>query len=288
VAPAAGTAKHRLRGKTLGGRCGSQQILVIVAPHSQKATPDEVRSTARARGINYTVTTGYVTGGKGNGIPHCFIFDAAGQCVFEGNPADAETILRTTFGTALVAKAGRDSFPKPVATYADALKAGKPPAAILAKVQPLTRAPDTETAAAAQALVDLLTAPAKTSLEAAKAQRADDPLAAYDRAQRLAAMFKSSPVGRDAAKFFAELKADKTVMAELRARPLLEKVRVLDQQLGKVLGEKETPDDAFRKTMAGPLKQLRDMVVLMKRQAPDARATTDAVVLAEKYGVTVK
>ncbi len=77
-------------------------------------------------------------------------------------------------------------------------------------MQPLTRAPEAETAAAARALVDVLTALAKASLEAA--------------------MFKGSPVGRDAARFFAELKADKTVTAELRARPLLEKVRVLDQQ----------------------------------------------------------
>ncbi len=259
--------------------------LVIVAPHRQKATDDEVRSTARARGINYTVTTGYVAGGKGNGIPHSFIFDTDGKCVFEGNPADAEKKLRTTFGAALVAKAGRDSFPKALAAQVDALKAGKPPAAILAKVQPFTRAPDAETAAAAKALADALTGPAKASLEAARSQRSDDPLAAYDRTQRLSVTFKGSPVGADAARFLAELKADRTVTAELRARPLLERVRVIDQQLGKALGEKETPDDAFRKAMAGPLKQLRDAVAVMKRQAPDARATKDAVVLADKYGV---
>jgi hypothetical protein len=259
--------------------------LVIVAPHRQKATDDEVRSTARARGINYTVTTGHVSGGKGNGIPHSFIFDTDGKCVFEGSPADAEKTLRTTFGAALVAKAGRDSFPKALAAQVDALKAGKPPAGVLAKVQPLTRAPDADTAVAAKALVEALTAPAKESLEAAKAQRADDPLAAYDRAQRLAATFKGSPVGADAAKFFTQLKSDKAVTAELRARPLLEKVRAIDQQLGKALDKKEEPDDAFRKAMAGPLRQLRDVIAQMKRQAPDARATRDAVVLAEKYGV---
>ena len=73
--------------------------------------------------------------------------------------------------------------------------------------------------------------------------------------------------------------------AELRARPLLERVRLIDQQLGKALGEKEAPDDAFRKGMAGPLRQLRDALAVMKRQAPDAQATKDAVVLADKYGV---
>jgi hypothetical protein len=259
--------------------------LVIVAPHRQKATDDEVRSTARARGINYTVTNGHVVGGKGTGIPHSFIFDHEGKCVFEGSPADAEKTLRITFGTAVVAKVGRDSFPKALATHVEALKAGKPPAGVLAKVQPLIRSPDADTVSAAKALVEVLTAPAKVSLEAAKAQRADDPLAAYDRAQRLSVTFKGSAVGTAAAKFFAELKADKTVMAELRAKPLLEKVRAIDQTLGKALGEKESPDDAFRKAMAGPLKQLRDAIAVMKRQAPDARATKDAVVLAEKYGV---
>jgi thiol-disulfide isomerase/thioredoxin len=259
--------------------------LVIVAQHRQKATDEEVQATARARGINYTVTTGHVSGSTATGIPHCFVFDANGKCVFEGNPADADKPLRIAFGEAIIAKTGRDSFPKLLVASVDALKAGKPPAAILAKVQPFTRSPDADVAAAAKALVEALTGPGRAALEAARSQRADDPLAAYDRAQRLAVTFKGTAVGIDAGKFFAELKADKAVMAELRARPMLEKVRVIDQQLGKALGEKETPDDAFRKAMAGPLKQLRDAVALMKRQAPDARATKDAVVLAEKYGV---
>ena len=38
--------------------------LVIVAAHRQKATPDEVRATARTHGINYTVTSGYVSSGE--------------------------------------------------------------------------------------------------------------------------------------------------------------------------------------------------------------------------------
>ncbi|HEX4590106.1 MAG TPA: hypothetical protein VH120_09275 [Gemmataceae bacterium] len=259
--------------------------LVIVAPHRQKATDEEVSAAARVRGINYTVTTGHVSGGQGNGIPHSFLFDQDGKCVFEGNPAAADTKLRTTFGAALVNKTGLETFPRLLVAQVDALRAGKSPAGVLAKVQPLTRAPDAATAAAAKALADVLTGPAKASLEAAKAQRTDDPLAAYARAQRLSVTFKGTPVGADAAKFFAELKADKSVMAELRAKPLLERVRAIDQVLGKVLDKKEAPDDAFRKAMAAPLKQMRDAVAQMRRQAPDARATKDAIVLAEKYGI---
>ena len=259
--------------------------LVIVAQHRQKATDDEVRSTARARGINYTVTTGYVSGSNATSIPHSFVFDADGKCVFEGSPAEADKALRTTFGAALVAKAGRDSFPKTLATYVDALKAGRSPTAILAKVQQFTYSADAGTAAAAKALVGALTGPAKAALAAARSQRADDPLSAYDRAQRLSVTFRGTPLGIEAARFFGELKADRKVTAELRARPLLERVRVIDQQLGKALGEKEAPDDAFRKGMAGPLRQLRDAVAVMKRQAPDAQATKDAIVLAGKYDV---
>ena len=65
----------------------------------------------------------------------------------------------------------------------------------------------------------------------------------------------------------------------------LDMLRAIDQALGKALDQKEAPDDAFRKAMAVPLKQLKDAVAVMKRQAPDARATKDALVLAEKYGV---
>ena len=141
------------------------------------------------------MTTGYVSGSTATTIPHSFVFDADGKCVFEGNPAEVDKALRTTFGAALVAKARRDSFPKILATYVDALKAGKSPAAILVKVQPLTFSADAGTAAAAKALVGALTGTAKAALAAARCAGTDDPLSAYDRAQRLSVTFRGTQLG---------------------------------------------------------------------------------------------
>jgi hypothetical protein len=264
--------------------------LVIVAAHRQKASPDEIKATARTHGINYTVTSGYVSGGKGGkgGIPYGFVFDHDGKCVFEGSPSDAEKKLRSAVGAAIVAKAGRSDFNKTITVQVDALKAGRPPAGVLVKLLPLTRAPDAETAAQAKALTDALMAPAKAALASARGQKADDPLAAYDRAQRMTVAFRNTPVGTDAGKLLTELKSDKAVVAELKTRPLMEKLRAVDQLLAKAMGDKEPKDPAFQKAAAAQLRQLRDAAAMLKRTYPDSRAAKDAVVLAEKYGLVVK
>jgi hypothetical protein len=261
--------------------------LVIVAAHRQKATPEEVRATARTHGINYAVTDGHVSGNSG-GIPHGFIFDHAGKCVFDGSPADADAKLRAAVGAAIVARAGRSDFNKSIAPQVEALKAGKPPGPVLVKLLPLTHSADRETAAQATALTAALMAPAKSAVAAARAQKADDPLAAHDRAQRMATLFRSTPVGTDATKLLAELKSDKTVVAELRARPLMEKLRAADEVLAKAMGDKEPKDPTFQKAAAAQLRQLQNAAANIKRTYPDTRAAKDAVVLAEKYGLTVK
>jgi thiol-disulfide isomerase/thioredoxin len=261
--------------------------LVIVAAHRQKATPDEVRATARTHGINYTITDGYVSNGAST-IPHGYIFDLDGKCVFDGRPGDAENKLRSTLGAALVTQADRSDFNKTISVQVEALKAGKPPAAVLVKLLPLTRAPDAETAAQAKALTDALMAPAKAALASVRDQKADDPLAAYDHTQHMVVAFKGTPVGTDAAKLLNELKSDKKVMAELKTRPLMEKLRAVDQLLAKAMGEKEPKDPAFQKAAAPQLRQLREAAAMLKRTYPDSRAANDAVVLAEKYGLTVK
>jgi hypothetical protein len=262
--------------------------LVVLAPHRQQAEPGEVKAVARTLGVNYTVTTGHVAGGGGGSIPHCFVFDAEGKCVHDGGPDGVDAKLRAALGTALVAKAGRDDFTKVVAPHAEALKAGRPPAGVLAKLLPLTRHADAATAAQAKALAEALTEPARTALAAARAQKADDPVAAHDRVQRLSTTFRNTPLGTDAARLLAELKADKVVAAELRARPFLDKVKALDAALAKLLGERDAKDPAFQKAAAAYLKQLRNLVVQLQRTYPNARATQEAVGLAEKFGVTLK
>lgn len=262
--------------------------LIIVGAHRQSATPDDIKKIARATGINYSITNGSVSGGKSAGIPHAFIFDSEGKCVFDGHPAEAEKKLRSALGTAIVAKTGRSEFSKSISSQVEALKAGKSPAGVLAKLLPLVRASDSETAAQAQALTDALMAPAKAAIETARSQKTEDPLAAHDRALRMSMAFKNTPVGVEASKLLSELKSDKTVVAELRARPLMEKLRALDQLLVKAMGDKEANDPAFQKAAAAQLRQLQNSAGQIKRNYPETHAAKDAIAIAEKYGLTVK
>ena len=78
-------------------------------------------------------------------------------------------------------------------------------------------------------------------------------------------------------------------MAELKTASVDGEVaRAVDQLLAKAMGEKEPKDPAFQKAAAPQLRQLRDAAAMLKRTYPDSRAAADAVVLAEKYGLTVK
>ncbi|MFM8326912.1 MAG: hypothetical protein ACKN9U_18790, partial [Pirellulaceae bacterium] len=123
----------------------------------------------------------------------------------------------------------------------------------------------------------------KQKLDDAAAQVKDDPLAAYDAVQRIATKYKSTPIAAKANEVVTTLKADKTVQAELKARPLLDQVRKIDGQLAPK-AEKQDPKSAeFKKAFAGPLRQMANAMQQLKRLAPEARATKEAEEIASKY-----
>ena len=78
----------------------------------------------------------------------------------------------------------------------------------------------------------------------------------------------------------------KAVKAEVAARPALEAVKKLDQQLG--LGADDPRKPEWQKSHKEPLSQLKHKVQAMKRSWPDAKSTQDAVAIADRYGVELK
>src|SRR5262245_58915483 len=61
---------------------------VVLAPHVQDGTQDEVAKVARGLKINFTVTNrGEVPGEAVSGIPAAFLFDSSGKLVSKGHPA---------------------------------------------------------------------------------------------------------------------------------------------------------------------------------------------------------
>ena len=81
----------------------------------------------------------------------------------------------------------------------------------------------------------------------------------------------------------AKLKKDKSVAAEIAARPSLEAVRQLASQLAAKSGRGRASAPAFQKANAVLLQQLQGKLGQMKKNWPDAKATADAAAIAETY-----
>lgn len=259
--------------------------LVVIGAHVQQGTPDEIRSTARSRGAGFTILKGASVkdGGDFDGIPHTMLFDHTGKCVYRGHPTQIDKVLKETVGKALAAKFEGEPT-KAVAPLLENLKKGQSPAGVLQKAISASKSTDKPTADQAKQLVEKMTETAGAVLSEAEALKADDPLAALSKLTKLSTDFKGTPTGTKAGELVAELKKDKAVQAELKARPTLEKIKTVDTALTAALNGKE-PNEAFQTQQAGVLKQLKSAIAGMKKSYPDAKSTQEAVAIGEKYGI---
>jgi hypothetical protein len=266
--------------------------LVLVAPHVQRATPEEVKAKAQSLGVHFAVvgSAAVPNGNDIKGIPHCMLFDHTGKCLYRGAPSGLDAKVRSAVGAALVEATGKSSFTKAVTPLVESLKKGQAPAGVLQKAVALQKSNDAATAEEAKLLVGKLSEGGQKQLDEASSVRKDDPLAAYDQLRHLAGTFKGTPVGSQAADMLNELKNDKAVAAELKARPSLESVKKLDAQLGaQAESKKLDPKGAdFQKAFAGPLKQMRTTLQQMQKSWPEAKATQEAAGIADKYAVAGK
>jgi hypothetical protein len=264
--------------------------LVLIAPHCQKATAPEVRSKALSVGVTFTVTAsgGVQNGNDFRGIPHCMLFDHTGKCLYRGSPSGVEVPLRMAVGTALVERTGKSDFSKPLAPLVSALKKGQSPMAVLQRVIPLQKSKNARTAEDAKLLAGQLLQGAQQRVDEAAQKVKDDPVTAYDQLGMVVKTFKGTPVAAKAAKMLTDLKKDKAVMAELRARPSLDAMKKLDELLSKAGPDIDPKGAQFQRAFAAPLKQMQRIVQRMKKSWPDTRATQEALQIADRYGVVVK
>jgi hypothetical protein len=262
--------------------------LVTVAAHSQKAKPEDVVASARARGVGVPIVA---SGAVANGmdfkeLPHCFLFDHTGQCVYRGDPFQVETELRAAVGKAIVAGTNVGEFTKTLTGYAEALQKGKPPAPILQKIISHQKSPDEDTAEQAKLLVEQMTAVGRKRLEAAETLKDNDPVEAYFLVERLPAVFKSTPVATGADKLLVQLKKNKSVTLELKARPYLENVKKLGDHLTGKAGSFDPMLPKFQEANQVALNQMRTLLQQMTKEWPTTRATEEAKRIGEGFGVS--
>jgi len=258
--------------------------LAVVGAHCQGGSDDALSSFVKKQGVTYTIWAGGgVKGADFRGIPHCFLFDATGQCTYRGSPYTVLPELKEALAKAPFAALGGRELVK-LKSISDGLKHGMPPSRALKKAQSLVESKDAETADEAKFVVESLTNWGEKLVEEAKAKKDTDPAGCAAALRRASRGFSGTDVAKRASEALAELKGDRAFQAELKAAQILEKIKALEQRI-RARADEDPTTDKFRKRNHTVLKNIRGGVRVINKKYPDSRAAAEAGAIAAKYGL---
>ena len=262
--------------------------LIVIGIHTQSATNTQIEELCRQRGVTYSIyAQGDVKGGMDfNGIPHVFLFDHTGQCIFRGHPMEVYEKVKDALAKAPAAMlAGRELVK--LKSLSEGMKKGMTPAAALKAAGAQVNSEDADLADEAKFVVESITTWGKKQVEGAKAGKDTEPLRSYNTLQKIAKDFAGTDIEKDASATLAELKADEQFMKEVKAWQALDKLKELEKQVRPIRAW-DGPDiysDKFKKKNAVVLGQIYQGVQMMRKNYPKCEATVEAVTIAEKYGM---
>ena len=201
---------------------------------------------------------------------------------------DAEMPARQVVAEFLISKAGIEKPSSGLVPVIEALRAGKPAMAQLAKLSALTRSNEALVKDQAKALLDVIAEGPRQTLAEATDLAESNPVEAYLKVERLTTAFKDTPLGMQASTLVAKLKQNKAVADEVKARADLSKVKKLDTDLSSRAGSFNPTATEFQSKNAAAIKQLTDAVQQMKKSHPNAKATEEALAIAARYGIQLR
>ena len=261
------------------------QGLVVIGAHCQEGSNDALRSFVKQRAVTYTIcASGSVKGANFRGIPHCFLFDSTGKCIYRGSPFSVLPTLKEAVAKAPFAALGERELVK-LKAISDALKRGMPPAKALKKAQGFVSSEDQETVEEANFIVDTLTKWGEGLIEDAKGKKDTDPAGCFAALQGISKGFSGTEIGKQASTELAELKGDKAFQVELKASRMLERIKTLEGKIRTSSPDEDTAGERFRKRNRAVLKSLRAGVNAVKKKYPDTKAAVVAQAIGSKYGL---
>lgn len=264
--------------------------LVVLCPHTYVRDDDLVREDGEKRAPRVAVLkNAFVREGKSEfksqPAGQVILFDTTGKCVYRGSVYDADEAIRAAVGKALLTAAVGDDVPKAFKPVADAFAAGASPVAVVSKLAPLLNSTDADVKAGAKKLQDLILAPGQKALAAAQAGAKADPVTSYLAAERVAADFKNTPLASKATTLLTNLRAEKPVATELKARTQATEIEKLATKLRGQEGSFNPASTEFQNKNKPALAQLKAQLEQLRKQYPSARATADAEKAARELGV---
>lgn len=259
--------------------------LVVIAMHDDSAKANEIKTKSRSLNLPFAVTKGgSLDDRKAGALPHCILFDHHGKAIARGAPSEMERRVYPAVVSALFEKSGLNNLPPQISSIIENIRKGQSPATALQKLQPLAQSKDAAVAAKAKSLIAAMTVVADARLAVIEDLAAENPVVGYSAAQRFATTFKNTPAGKKAESLVAQLRTGGDVQVELKARPLLDRIKRIDEQLSPK-AEKTNPESPeFQRNFASQLKQMRAILKSMQDAWPDAPATHEAAEICRRYG----
>ena len=264
------------------------QGLVIIGIHCQRVPEANVKTLCEKNGVSYSIYyTGQIKGGMDfRGIPHCFLFDHTGRCIWRGHPMAAEAKMKAALEAAPSAMLGARKLVK-LAAVSDSLKKGAAPGTVLKQMQFKIASHDKVLAEEAKYIVERLTEHGRQSIEHAKSIRDTDPLGCMKALMEVEAGYRFHAVGKEAKALLTQYKRLKPFKDEMAASRMLEVIKQLEKKLrpiNTIMGP-DTSSDRFKSANRTTLQQIAQGVALMKQKYPSARSTAEAEAIARRYGL---
>ena len=144
----------------------------LVTESRQRGPPEEFARIARERNLEFPLVDDADVDVAGDYLlPHAFLFDCQGKCVFRGSVLDAEPHVRIAVGEGLMTRVGKESFGKPAQPVVDLLESHTD--ACSSKLQGQLRAASKDSAGELIAIQDVITERAKKVLDSAMRESED-------------------------------------------------------------------------------------------------------------------
>lgn len=234
---------------------GSENFIVI-ANQCQDATDAVAQSTWQSRAVNdlvCVINRGNLTGSAVTGIPHCFLFDEAGNKVFEGSPADVEPSIEATMKKSIGALVFGHTYTK-LQSVASVI--GQQSGNFAAAIKKLHKTSDGADAQAKDE-ADFLLGRLKTWSDAKLAQiqdlRTAQPAQVPDLLAKMINLLHGDDMGKPFEALAKDLKKDKAFMSELQAAEMLSQIKAQAKQCGLSADPKEFLSHASNQDKAASL-----------------------------------
>lgn len=260
------------------------QGLVVVGAHVTEGAVDDVRRSAAALGVTFSIVgnTG-VEGLEGlPGLPYTLVFDHTGACVFHGGVGQAGPAVTAAVNAAPPLVLQGRALTKLASLYPQ-LRHESAFGTALKKARGMTSSKDAETADEAAFVVETLESWARDTVDKAADARRSDPAAALARLQRCALAFKGEDVGAEALALSVAWKKDPAFRAEIKG---CEQLAALESLRNSALGGAVVAaPDALAAVPPAVKRQMKDLADGIATAAPGSPMAERAAEISIEFGL---